>query len=253
MSGAVFALLILLPICAGPALGASTLGASTLGAGAQDPAETQSRQPSGLYLADRLVAVVDDDPIFLSDLRRARILAGADQVGAAEADDRALLDELIERRLRLHEVDRQAERRVPRASVDAALGEVEQQLGGVAELDGLLLEAGLDRAELRQLLRRRLRVLAYVDERLGARIFIDEDAVEEYYEITLKQEMERRAVSLPPFDEVKADIQAVLYQEALNLEIETWTEELRARADIQNLWDQAFDPADLPPVTQTIQ
>ena len=220
------------------------------------PFSAAAREPEAAgppRLVDRLLAVVDDDPIFLSDLRRARAMQGVEEPDGEPLDDERLLAELIDRRLRLHEVDRHTERPVERRAVDEAFAAVERRLGGALQLDAFLAGAELDRRSLRELLRRRLRVLAYVEERLGARIFIDEDDVQAYYDGTLKPEMERRGAPLPPLVEVTAEIRAVLYQQALNHEIETWTDELHRRADIQDLSRRLGDPEAFPPVVRTLR
>ena len=215
-----------------------------------DPSPVDSSAvEEGWELVDRLVAVVDDDPIFLSDLRRARLLTGmgdrAVQVGeagpaqqsqAAESD-RELLDRLIDRRLRLHEVERFGDSAISSARVEESLKAVEANLGGADQLDQRLAASELDRDSLRELLRRQLRVLVHVEERIGARIFVDQDEVRAYYDTTLKDEMDRQGSPLPPFEEVEEGIRALLHERALNREIEIWTDELRREAKVVDLLD----------------
>lgn len=204
-------------------------------------------EASGWELVDRLVAVVDDDPIFLSDLRRARLLndMGDRAVQVGETDpahrprhaesDRELLDRLIDRRLRLHEVERYGDSAISSARVEESLKAVETNLGGADQLDRMLAASELDRDGLRELLRRQLRVLVHVQERIGARIFVDQDEVRAYYDTTLKDEMDRQGSPLPPFDEVEEGIRNLLHERALNREIEIWTDELRREAKVVDL------------------
>ena len=209
---------------------------------------SRAQETTDWRLVDRLVAVVDDDPIFLSDLRRARVLAGMGSTEAQDLADRELLDRMIDRRLRLHEVERYSDKPVSSAMVETQLEQVQESVGGSEPLNQLLADSGLDRDGLRELLRRRLRVLTYIEDRIGARIFVDETQVRDYYNTTLNAEMERRGNSLPPFDDVADGIRTLLREQALNREIEQWTDELRREAQVVDLLDQDHDPDTLPPV-----
>lgn len=211
-------------------------------------------QEADPILTDRLVAVVDDDPIFLSDLSQARGLArAAGAPWSVDTDDRSLLDQLIDRRLRLHAVERGGVEPVPAGDVDEQVEQVERRIGGADELDALLARWRMDRPALRLMLSRRLKVLAYVEERLAARVFIDEGSVRAYYSTTLSQEMERRDAPLPAFEQVAEGIRLVLEQEALNREIEVWTDELRAQVKIEDFLDRTVVPEDFPPVVRRIE
>lgn len=217
-------------------------------------------------VVDRLVAVVDEDPIFLSDLDRAIALslprgdatlpAGESTVfprplpedpEALRALRRITLDRLIDQRLRSHEVDRYEMGDVSPTRVEEQLGLLAGEAGGRRVLAERLADLGLGMDGLRSLLRRQLAVLAWVEERLGPRVVVEPEAVEEYYAEILGPEMERRGDPLPPLAEVRGAIRAVLREEALNREIEEWTEELRDEARIVDLFDR--DPErPLPPV-----
>lgn len=224
-------------------------------AGGESSPELESWQ-----LVDRLVAVVDDDPIFLSDLRRSRVLSGmgdrAVQVGEAGSGrpgqelegDRELLDRLIDRRLRLHEVERYGDSAISSAQIEESLQAVEAGLGGAEQLDLRLAESELDRDSLRELLRRQLRVLVHIEERIGARIFVDQDEVQAYYDTTLKAEMERQNQPLPPFEQVEQGIRDLLREQALNREIQVWTDELRNAAKVVDLLDRTPRLESMPQV-----
>lgn len=200
-----------------------------------------------LQVVDRLVAVVDDDPIFLSDVDRllALGLAGAPD-GSLDERRRQALDRLVEQRLRLHEVERYEIGTVRDAEVDAQVEALEASLGGDAALDRLLAEQSMDREALRSLLRRQLRILAYVEERLAPRVVVSDEEIRSYHDGTLRREMEQRGEALPPLDEVREAVRGVLLERGLNREIESWTDELRARADIvEQLGRRQLD---LPPI-----
>ena len=66
------------------------------------------RPPRQATLQDRVLAVVDEDPILASDVERA-IRLGLEQPRPGETDERfrrRVLDALIDQRLQFHEIDR---------------------------------------------------------------------------------------------------------------------------------------------------
>jgi hypothetical protein len=105
--------------------------------------------------------------------------------------------------------------------------------------------------DLREMVARQLMVLAYVDEQLGPRVFVSLDDINTYYRNVLSPEMQKRGQAVPPVDEVRDQIRAVLREQRLNDAIGKWTEELRRKADIQVYFDR---PAgQLPPVVKKIE
>lgn len=200
-----------------------------------------------LHRVDRIVAVVDDDPILASDIERvlALGLAGPRPGESPEATQRRVLDQLVEQRLRYHEVERYRFSEVPAAAVDEQVARLATELGGEAELATRLSELGLDAVDLRQLLRRQLEVFLYVDELLGARVFVGLEEIQRYYAQELVPTLRERGESIPDLDDVREQIREVLRQQRLNEELETWTEGLRAEADVLIYLDSEDRP--LPP------
>jgi len=199
-------------------------------------------------LVDRVVAVVDEDPILASDVERA-VALGLVVREAGESDDelrRRALDGLIEQRLRLHEIARFG-------LEDASIAEVDRQFEALragfadeaawrAELDRL----GLDEPGVRQLLARQLSILAYVEERLGPRIFVGVEEIRRHYDEELVPSLAAEGLAPPPIEEVRESIRAVLRARRLNEEIERWTADLRAAADVVDLFEVPERP--LPPL-----
>jgi len=183
-------------------------------------------------VVDRVVAVVDDDPILLSDVRRGLAIGLIGDGGAvAGTPGRAALDRLIEYRLRLHEV----ERADVEIAEDAVTGQVERVLARWPQREAALSELGLDRDELRALVRRQLEVLRYVEERLGARVYVTLEDVRRHYEDVAVPQWRGAGVEVPELEDVREEIRAVLRAERLNEEVAAWTERLRRQADVIDL------------------
>jgi hypothetical protein len=200
---------------------------------------------------DRVVALVDEEPILLSDLERV-IGLGLVVRQPGESDDslrRRTLDRLIELALRQAELGRFGFQQLPVEEVDlqfdAVRGRFESDQAFQAELDRL----GLDEQGVRQLIARQLSTLSFVEERLGPRIFVGIEEIRRYYEETLVPELAAAGQPAPPIEEVRESIRAVLREQKLDEEIVRWTDELRRAADIVDLLD-APDRA-LPPVVDS--
>jgi parvulin-like peptidyl-prolyl isomerase len=204
-------------------------------------------------LQDRVLAVVDEDPILASDVERA-IKLGLEQPKPGEDDARfrrRVLDGLIDQRLQFHEIDRFNFQQVPVDEIQKRVAEIRARFPDEAAFQKALKEVGLDLKGLRQLVARQLLVLTYVDERLGSRVFVGPDDISRYYREVLTPEMQRHGQQPPPLEEVREDIRETLKQQKMTQEMASWTRELRDKADIVVYSAQSNQP--LPPVVKTIQ
>ena len=204
-------------------------------------------------LLDRVVAVVDEDPILASDIDRV-IGLGLVEAKAGESGDllrRRVLDQLIEQRLRSHEIDRSGFVQVPVEEIERQIGEIRARFPDEASFESRLLELGMNRATLAQLVARQIAVLVYIDERLGPRVFVSLDDIRDYYASTLTSEAEKRGEKVPPLEDVREDIRAVLREQRLNVELARWSEELRRNSDVESFYDEPVNR--LPPVLRTIE
>jgi hypothetical protein len=216
-----------------------------------DRLAAQAANPSST-LADRILAVVDEDPILASDLQRA-IGIGLIESRNGEGErafHRRVLDGLIEQRLRFHEVDRFGFTEVPAAEIDAQVAMLRESFASEEGFQARLRELNLDRTALREILARQLMILAYVEERLGARVFVALADIQSYYNEELTPEMQRQGVEPPPLPSVREEIRALLRERRLNEEIDRWTQELRESADVLDYLDREHEG--LPPVVRTI-
>src|SRR5436305_3360991 len=223
------------------------------------PAAAQAKKPAAAapagkdILQDRVLAVVDEDPVLASDMERV-IKLGLLPGNAGESDDqyrKRVLNSLVEDRLRFHEIDRYGFEQVPVEEIERAVTKVRAGFKDEASFQKALKEVGLPPRGLRQLMARQLLVLTYVDERLGPRVFVTFDDVNKYYRTVLAPEMQKKGQPLPPLEEVREDVREVLKQQKLTQELQTWTEELRAKADVVIYPDQPAG-APLPPVVKKI-
>jgi len=206
---------------------------------------------SDAELVDRIVAVVDEDPILLSqveELIRMGLVEPEEGESAAGLRERVVTG-MVEERLRFHEVERSGFDRVPVEQVEGRMAAIVDSFPSRAAFEERLRAAGLSQDTLRQIVARRLAVLSYVEQRLGARIFVGLDDIREYYYGTLTPQLEARGMAVPPLDEVREEIRTVLKEQRLNAEIDRWTGDLYRDADVL-IFEQPSD--ELPPVVDLI-
>lgn len=117
---------------------------------------------------DRIMAVVGQQPITLSDVTGAlqfqlvEVPAGsADRTGEA-------LDRLIDRSLMLTEVDRFQPPEPDASEIAARIDRMEARAGSPAAFEKSLTVTGLTRDQLRQFVRDNLRITTYLNRRFGA-------------------------------------------------------------------------------------
>ncbi len=204
-----------------------------------------------LVLVDRVVALVDEEPILLSDLERV-IGLGLVVRQPEESDDslrRRTLDRLIELALRQNELGRFGFEQLPVEEIDLQFDAVRGRFESAQAFQAELERLGLDDQGVRQLIARQLATLSFVEERLGPRVFVGIDEIRRYYEETLVPELAVAGRPAPPIEEVRESIRAVLREQKLDEEIVRWTAELRRAADIVDLLD-APDRA-LPPIVDS--
>jgi hypothetical protein len=229
----------------------AALAASVLLAAAPAPAQDPAPAAESPILVDRIVAIVGEDPILLSEAEEVIGLGLAGRrLGEGDAELRErVIDGLIEQRLRFHEVDRSGFHRVPVTEIEARVADIAAAFPDREAFLRRLAELGMNEQEVRQLVARQIAVLTYVTERLGARVFVGFEDIRAYYQESVVPDLERRGEPVPPLDEVREAIRAVLHEQRLNQELERWTEELRAEADVL-VFPAPPDP--LPPVVETI-
>ena len=156
-------------------------------------------------LEDRILAVVDEDPILDSDVERL-VALGLIAPKPGESDDafrRRLLEELIEQRLRFHAIERFGFEEVPVAAVDEQVAAIRARFPDQGSFAAELARLGLNERGLRQLLTRQLMVLTYVEERLGPRIFVRTEEIESYYRDVLTPKLKAGGAEVPPIEEVR--------------------------------------------------
>jgi hypothetical protein len=164
---------------------------------------------SSVTTVERIVAVVDERPLLLSDVRALERVRGLAQEAALEA--------LVDERLMYREASR-----LPQAEV---LAEEEQR--ATQELLERRPELGdsVSAADLRRLVGRQIAILKYVEFRFRPQLRVSDQEVRAAFEADPS--------AGDSWEAAKQGIRERLERRALDERVETWVRELRARADVR--------------------
>lgn len=191
---------------------------------------------------DRIVAVVNNQIITLSDLEEEERFyqldhhlqsLNKDNGIAKKAVQRELIDKMIEKILLSEQIEGFPGSKVTDEEIETQLNAIQEQWGGKDPFDQMLLDSHTTRKELREHLRWQLLVLKHVDNRFRQFAVVDPTEITTYYQETLIPEMERKGIrEFPPKDEVETKIREILTEEKVNQAIEDWLSSLKDTANI---------------------
>ena len=168
--------------------------------------------PVRVETIERIVAVVDERPLLLSDVRALQAVRGLAEEPAREG----AIDE------RLMHVEAA---RLPQADV---LPEEEDRALALLALKRPALRGEIEEPALRRLLRRQIAILKYVEFRFRPQVRVSDAEVRKAWE----DEQAGRAAG-PAFEDEQEELRARLERRALDERIEAWVRELRQRADVR--------------------
>ena len=177
-------------------------------------------------LIDRVLARVGPTAVTMTDVRIALEL-GLVQVSG---DDRqaVALERTIDRQLQLNEVARFSPPEPPAAAVAEEVASMKMRAG--PGLNALMTSTGLDEARLQQFARETLRTRAYIAQRFGTTVQVNEDEARKYYE-EHPAEFTRDGVRLP-FEEAESSARQRASTERLRVTLDKWDRDLRMRAEV---------------------
>lgn len=168
--------------------------------------------PARVETVERVVAVVDERPLLLSDVRTLGAVRGLGEEAAREA---AIDEQLMHAEAA----------RLPQAEVTPEEEEqaVLRLLAGRPALRDTVPEP-----ELRRLMRRQIGIFKYVEFRFRPQLRVGDDEVRRAWEV----EQAGRPAG-PAFEDAQDELRSRLERRALDERIEAWVKELRARSDVR--------------------
>jgi hypothetical protein len=232
----------------------------TLVAAALSSGKAQSAQPtqeaSSAITLDRIVAVVNRQPILFSDIEDEFSLSVLDpsRIGENDLTPQQALQRLISRVLIQQQIlqsDIQAAQPTPE-EVAARLKDIRNQLpacvrSNCSSDDGwktFLATHNLTPERVEAYLHNRLEVLRFIEMRFRQGIRIAPEDVEAYYREKLLP-FYPSGQAPPPLDQVAPRIEEILLQQQVNLLFDEWLDNLQKQGEIEVL-DPALELAKSP-------
>ena len=189
--------------------------------------------PASAVTVDRIAAVVDQQVLTVSEISQLVEIRFFPRLAPTDDEHRReVLDGLIAQALRYRDVERFGAQDIPRDTIEARIREMQGRFASEAEFNAAIARAELTLEEVRALAKRQLQVEAYIQERFAPLVFISSDDLEEYYRGPWSQQRRERGLAMVPLSEVREEIRTAVRATRLQTEIDKWTTQLRARANV---------------------
>jgi hypothetical protein len=195
---------------------------------AQERAQAQAQEPAQGQVLDRLVAIVGEQALTLSDVRAVRAFGLIDT--APGTSDETLVDKLIDRELMRAEIERFGMPQPPADALDVRIKLVRNRFASDAAWTGALESCGLSDARFRAWVADDWRIEQYLQQRFDAAAQPTDDEVQQFYQ---SREREFTTNGRPrPFEEVRDEARRRLTDIRRRALVAEWVAGLRRRADI---------------------
>jgi hypothetical protein len=212
------------------ALGASAQDRPS-GAGAPSNAARQNMAASQRGIdVDGIAARIGNDVLTDSEVRE---LQDYQKLVEGQAQDRAkVIEELVDQWIVQTEA---VATKFPHPTADEVSLEFQtllKQFPSRDQFQARLTHIGLTEDEVRQVLERQLYYIRFLNYKFHAATQVTAAQIESYYQQELAPQLHKRGVSVPPLDQVEAQIRQLLTQEEINEKAAQWLEEAKARLRI---------------------
>jgi peptidyl-prolyl cis-trans isomerase SurA len=182
---------------------------------------------------DRIAAVIDGQVLTVSEISQMVAIRFFPRLASADDDHRReVLDALIAQALRYRDVERFGAQDIPKDTIEARVIEIQKRFGSPAEFEAAVAKAELTMDEVRALAKRQLQVEAYIQERFAPLVFVSNEDIESYYRDEWTRQRRERGLAVPPLGEVREEVRQAVRSSRLQQEIDKWTSQLRARANV---------------------
>jgi peptidyl-prolyl cis-trans isomerase SurA len=182
-------------------------------------------------LVDRILAVVNHQPITLSDLHQHEAFlalnTGKKNWAPSDTFSSTSLQQIIDQRLLLEEAGRFEVSAPDKTDLLKVQDRLAKQFASPEEFQDTLRRWGLNREDLRQLLEHQLTVERFVDQRIKFFVIIPPAEIQTYYE---SHREEYRGTNL---EQALAQITSKLTDQKTEEKLEAYLKKLRENASIQ--------------------
>lgn len=187
---------------------------------------------SGSQMVDRIVAVVNEEVITLTDVRIAEAFGlYAEEIGEEAEDPRSLiLQKLIDQKVVIQLSGEEV--LIDAVKLDENLMRITQRIGA-GEVERRLTHFGLDWENLKDFLREKMAYQTIISERFSKVNPVSLKEIEEYYQRSYVPAQKEKGVEPKPMMEILDEIESGIKQEKIEAQIQDWIMNLRDKSDIQ--------------------
>jgi len=183
-------------------------------------------------IIDRIVAVVNDKVITLTDLRIVKEFGLYDkEVGESDQNlDRLILEKMIDQKLVVQIAGEQVS--AGKEELDSFLKKLAEEMGS-EKLHRRLEEFGMDWDALKGYVEERVEYQKIILQRFGQRNIVSLKDMEDYYQRVYVPSQQKKGLEPRPMMDILAEIESSIKQDKIKAQVEAWIKSLRKRADIQ--------------------
>ncbi len=183
-------------------------------------------------IIDRIVAVVNEEVITLTDVRVAEAFGFyAEEIEEEGGDPRSqILERLIDQKVVIQLSSE--EMLIKSEELDELLMQVTQRLGA-DEVERRLMQFGLAREDLKDCIREIIRYKSIISQIFSRVNPVSLKEIEDYYQEIYVPEQKEKKVDPKPMMEILDEIESRVKREKTKAQIEEWIRNLREKSDIQ--------------------
>lgn len=187
---------------------------------------------SGSQMVDRIVAVVNEEVITLTDVRIAEAFGLYTEEIEEEAEDprSLILQKLIDQKVVIQLSGEEV--LIDAVKLDENLMRITQRIGA-GEVERRLTHFGLDWENLKDFLREKMAYQTIISERFSKVNPVSLKEIEEYYQRSYVPAQKEKGVEPKPMMEILDEIESGIKQEKIEAQIQDWIMNLRDKSDIQ--------------------
>ncbi len=188
---------------------------------------------SGLpEIIDRIIAVVNDQVITLSDIRIAETFGLYENINAESEENlhQQILEKLIDQKLIIQLTGERVS--VEEEELEAELERITEKIGSY-EVQKRLVQFGLDRNVLKEYLHEKLLYRKILSRRFSQSVIVSLKEIESYYIQNYVPSHRAKGFEPKPMVELLDKIESAIKQKKIENKVLEWIKNLRQEADIQ--------------------
>ncbi|MCS6804041.1 MAG: SurA N-terminal domain-containing protein [Acidobacteriota bacterium] len=199
--------------------------------------QSAMRHPPSVILVDRLVALVNGEPITESDLLWLMALDPQQPEGTfTNRAKRLRLEQAIDQQLLYQEAQKLPAIDVRPEDISRFIAELVRQFPSESVFRRRLEAVGLDGPALQQRVRQQLIILQFIEFRFRSFVLVSDAEIQTYYQSRVARLLQERGETPPPLDEkLRSVIEQTIVEDKVQSDLNDWFEEARLRAEIVRL------------------